>query len=132
VENTPLFPELISKASDRIHPTFDKDDLDAEMLIQVDMGCGHDDLVVVVLDVGKSIGQLSAVVVVDQRNGADALPFHGPGLLYEAVPDHVPDKFGTVCISAGLYELFEPIREALLNRKTQSCQLGHGSPYYVF
>lgn len=79
MENAFLAAEGFGEVADHGGAAADHDHFGAEMVIEVDVGRGEDGAVVVVLDVGELVAELSDVVVVEEGDGAEglgvALPF---------------------------------------------------------
>jgi hypothetical protein len=76
-------------------------DLHAVVMVQVDMEGGDDLLVVLVLEVVESVGQLADVVVVNQGQSADHLGLgRGDVLANQAIADQVAEGFRPVGVTA--------------------------------
>jgi hypothetical protein len=83
-----------------------------------------DGIVAVVLDLGKSLDDITLMVIIDKYNGPDdflpGLPFR----LNQAVTDQVPNGFGSCRALFPLDFLVELIHQSLVERYTES-DYGH-------
>jgi len=105
--------------------TADGYDLEAMVMVEVDMLGGDDYLLVVMLDVRYLAQELAVVVIVKECDGAGHLLIIGPFTGNQFPPYKVPDGFRPVVVEALLDVLIEAPKEVFFQRNAKSNQFRH-------
>jgi hypothetical protein len=98
--------------------------------VEMDVQRGDDLVVVGVLLLGKLVGEVADVVVVDERHRADSLLFLLLQLQLDlGCADQVPDRLGPVRVSFLLDQFVEVLEQLVVHRYAESYGFTHtGSP----
>src|SRR5512145_586014 len=95
------------------------------MMVEMNVQCTDNELPVVVLNLIKTLGQFSHVVIVYQGDGyADDTPL-GPRLLIEFASHQVSNRFGAVGETSLLNQLIQAIEQCSLHRDPKTHERRH-------
>jgi hypothetical protein len=104
----------------------DHEDLEAIIVIEVDVKSGEDGVKVIVLDSRKLLIQHADVMVVHKGERADDEAVRGFGhLLDEFVPNEIPEGFGTVGVAALGDQFVEFVKEIGIDRHANPAEAAH-------
>ena len=111
----------------------DDEDLQAVMLVEMDVH-GRDDLFVIpVLECGKGFGQLADIMAVHERDGADGFAVgERPFLLDQPLTDEIPDRLGPGRVAHLLDELVKSSQQVIVHRYAEPYRVRYFFPHYVF
>jgi len=112
--------EFIGKFLDLAGLALHGNDLQAVVVVEVDMLGRDDGILVVVLQVGKLARKAPLVMVVDEGDGAGHLLVLLPLVLDQLLADEVPQGLGPGCIAFFLYKTVELIKQAVFQRYAES------------
>ena len=102
------------------------DDLQAQIMIQVNVQSGKHRTMIVVLDAGQFRTDQTGVMVVDQRNCSYDLTFRRfPGLFDKLLADHVAEGFTAVCVAPPGDQAVKPIEQFGVDRDSDAAKLAH-------
>jgi hypothetical protein len=102
------------------------DDLEAQIMRQVGVHRGDDQLGVVVLQLRKMIAELRSVVVIDQRERARrVLAIGRPCLKGQPLADKLPDRLASGSELACLAIAVELIEQVVFQRNGKTNDIGH-------
>jgi len=115
VENAFLLTHQIGQFANLAGLGLHHDHLGAQFARQVHVRGHFDRSMMVVLKVGKLLGKLVLMMIVDERDCAQHLAISLPFALDEPLPDHVSDIFRTVRVPALLDQSFQAFEQRLLD-----------------
>jgi|SRR5947207_12287894 hypothetical protein len=106
--------------------TFDHDYFQAGVVIQMSVGCGDDQILIIMLKIYQSIRQEAGMMIVNQSDG----PHYGStrrfyGSHYKPVPNQIAESLGTICVALLCYELVEAPQEIGVDRDTNAAENSH-------
>jgi len=114
-----MAPERIEELLDTAGKPFDQDDLYTQLMAEVNMGSGKNQIVVVVLSVRQFLSEPRQVMIIDESYCTHRLLVLLPFNLDETLPDHVPDQFRSVGVLALRLELVELFQKRFFKRETE-------------
>jgi len=91
-----LLAHVVGQVADFAGCAANHDHFGAEVLVEMNVGCGQHGAVVAVLEFDELFGQLALVVVIDKRNGGQSLAVTLPGFMHQAVAYHAAHELGAV------------------------------------
>jgi len=86
-------PESVKKLLNPAGYSLDEHDFDAEIVAQMHMCRGQNQIVIIVLSVSQFLAQPGQVVIVDESHRADGLLIFLPFDLDQPFANHVADEF---------------------------------------
>jgi hypothetical protein len=104
----------VCQLPDTLQPASNRHDLQAVIVVQVDMLCRDNDLLVVVLKIRQSIHQLPPVVVVDVGDRPGRFPIFILLDHDELHPDEIPQDLGAVRVFLPPDHAVEALKQAFL------------------
>lgn len=117
--------QQVGEGLDVLRLAFDRDDLQAIMVVDVDV-LGGDDLVeVVVLDVHEPVHEIALVVVVDHGDGPGDFMTGLPVGFHQRLADEIADRLRPVGVMLGLDMFVEPVGQFFLEGNAEPNDLGH-------
>lgn len=125
MEDPALLAELVDEGADAGGGSADHDHLGAVLVREVHVGGGENAGVVAMLDLDQAIRELTRLMVVNQRNGAnDLMLLVRPLLLDEALANEVADEFGAIGVLTGLHQPLEALGQRSIERHAQARECG--------
>ena len=123
-----------ASASSRTSPAtpLDGHDLQAVVVVQVDVLGRDDGLLVVVLQVHDPAEKVPLVMIVDEGDGAGHLPALFPLLLDHFLADEVPEGLGAVCVLLPPDQAVEALKQGFFQGYAETDDLRHGPPIARF
>jgi len=114
-------------------PAVDDQDFEARVVVKMRMTRGHDQIVVLVLQLGQFFANAVRMMIVDKSDGSDHRCIRSSRLLcYEPVPDHVSKGLGTVCVTAAFNGAVEPLEQVRIDGNTDAAESTHTCPFKWF
>ena len=103
----------------------DDQDLEAMVMVEMDMHAGKNLPLVVMLDVSQLAGQISHMMIIDKGNGPDGFFVLIPFLPDQAVPNQVAKRLRSIGIVTPPDVAVEFVEQPLVKRHTESDELIH-------
>jgi hypothetical protein len=122
--------EFGGDALDRTRGSPKDEDLQAVVMIEVDVK-RRDDLLMMRMLLGReAVRKIRGVVIVDERDRSDGLSLTGlPLLLDERRTHEIAYRLGPVHVAALGNELVEPVEQTLVCRDPESDHASHSAPF---
>jgi hypothetical protein len=118
--------QQVRQALNQFGLSFDDDHLEAGVVIKMSMDCGDDCFMVLMLNVRQFFWQQAAVVVVNERDGANDFAVGGKNRRgHEMITDKVAKRFRPVRITAALNELIELLQQSGINGNSGAAEVCH-------
>lgn len=130
MQHTFLLTEGIGHRANRTRFAPQHNGFSTQIVAQVDVGGSEYDVVVVVLHIVEFTRELSLVVVVDQRDGAQGFLIFFPFLLHQVLAQQITKEFGAILIAAFIGKAFELLMQVAVEGEAGADEVGHGGVRY--